>query len=218
MPNTSELVEAMEPKTLSFIISDLRTRQKKDTFKELLKTMDIQCRYFCRQSFAIWDVLLPSENLVKKLARDTITTNFFQLQPKYEGYRRIRITMCNILIKLNGDVLAAYLRAYGSVEEVLPVRSAAGTTHGDYMINMCLNWEGFQAITHINAYKDQNMMVVIKGRRALCWACKQIGHFARSCPQKTTNNCSNLGNLTKQVRSGAWRPSRQRRRVDPGNP
>ena len=54
------------------------------------------------------------------------------------------------------------------------------------IMNMCLNREGFQAIPHIIAYKDQNMMVVVEGRRPLYWACKQIGHFARSCPQKTT--------------------------------
>ena len=52
-----ELVEAVEPKTLSFIISDLRTRKlaglKKETFEELLKTAGVPCRYFCRQSFTM---------------------------------------------------------------------------------------------------------------------------------------------------------------------
>ena len=95
--------------------------------------------------------------------------------------------MWNVLIELNGVVLAAYLSDYGDAEEVLPARSAAGTGHGDYIINMCLNREGFQAISHIRTYKDQNMMVVVERRRSLCWAGKQLGHFARSCPQKTLN-------------------------------
>ena len=63
-------------------------------------------------------------------------------------------------------------RTYGGEEEVLPARSAAGTAHGDYIINMSLNREGFQAIPHILAYKDQNMMVVVEGWRLFCWACK----------------------------------------------
>ena len=107
-----ELVEAVEPKTLSFIISDLRTRRlaglKKETFEEFLKTAGVPCQYFCRWSFTMWDVLLLLEDLAKKLAGDTITTKFLQLWPEYKGHRRIRVTMYNILIELNGDVLAAY--------------------------------------------------------------------------------------------------------------
>ena len=49
------------------------------------------------------------------------------------------------------------------------------TVHGDYIINMCLNREGFLAII---SYKDQNMLVVVEGRRPICWACKQLGNFA----------------------------------------
>ena len=93
--------------------------------------------------------------------------------------------MCNIPIELNGDVFATYCGAYGGVEEVLPTRSVARKAHGD-CINMCLNREGFQAIPHIIAYEEQNMIVVVEDRGPFCWACKQIDHFARSCPQMTS--------------------------------
>ena len=76
--------------------------------------------------------------------------------------------MCNISNELKGDVLAANHSAYGGVEEVLSARSAAGTAHGDYIINMCQNSEGFQAIHHIIAYKDQNMIVVVERRKPFC--------------------------------------------------
>ena len=75
-----ELVDAVEPKTRSFVISNFRTRRlaglKKETFEELLKTAGVPSRYFCRRSFATWDFLLSSEDLAKKLAGDTITTKF----------------------------------------------------------------------------------------------------------------------------------------------
>ena len=35
---------------------------KKETFEELLKKAGIPCQYFCRKSFATWDVLLPTKN------------------------------------------------------------------------------------------------------------------------------------------------------------
>ena len=74
--------------------------------------------------------------------------------------------MCGAPIQLNGNVLAAYLSKYGEVDEVTLVRSPAGTVHSDYIINMCLNQEGVQAIPHIIKFKDQNMMVIVKGRRS----------------------------------------------------
>ena len=38
------------------------------------------------------------------------------------------------------------------------------TAHGDYIINMCLNREGFQAIPHIIKFKDQNMIAIVEDR------------------------------------------------------
>ena len=70
--------------------------------------------------------------------------------------------MCKIPVQLNGDVLAAYLSAYGSVEEMAPVKAADGTAYADYHLNVCLNREGFQFIPHILHYKDQQMMVVVE--------------------------------------------------------
>ena len=51
--------------------------------------------------------------------------------------------------------------------------------HGDYILNVWLDREGFQAIPHIITYKDQQMMVVVEGKRLLCWSSKQLGHLAR---------------------------------------
>ena len=45
--------------------------------------------------------------------------------------------------------------------------------------------------TYIIRFKDQQMMVVVEGKRPLNWACKQVGHLARACPQKTPGAPSN---------------------------
>ena len=113
-----ELVEAVEPKTLSFVVTDIKTKRlagfKKETFEDLLKTANIPGKYFCRRSFATWDVLLPSEEVAKSLAGGNITTRFFRLQPEYRGKRRIRVTVCNAVEWWRPRRLSKYIRRRGT--------------------------------------------------------------------------------------------------------
>ena len=185
-----ELIKEVQPKTISFVVADLRTWKlagiKKDTFEELLRAADIPAKYYCRRSFATWDVLLPSEEQAAKLAGGNITSKYFRLQPEYMGRRRIKITVCNVPIALNEEVLAAYLIKYGNIEGIDKAKSTNGTVHGDYVFTMCLDRGGFTAIPHVIEYEDRAMTVVVEGRKPQCWNCKQLGHFSKSCPQKTT--------------------------------
>ena len=60
----SEIIEKLEPRFLSRVVSDLKTRRlvalKKEAFEDLLRKAGVPCQYFCRRSFATWDVLLPT--------------------------------------------------------------------------------------------------------------------------------------------------------------
>ena len=183
-----ELVEQVKPKTVSFVITDLKTRRlagiKKETFEELLKGAGIPAKYYCRCSFATWDVLLPSQELAAKLAGESINSKFFRLQPEYMGRRRIRVTVCNVPIELNEEVLAAYLCKHGDIENIIKAKSSTGTAHGDYVFTMCLDRGGFGTIPHTIENETQVMTVVVEGRKPQCWNCKQLGHFFKSCPQK----------------------------------
>ena len=101
-------------KDFSFIITDLRTRRlaglKKETFEEVLKTAGIPCRYYCLRSFATLNVLLRSEELATKLAGSKVSMKYLWLPTEYKGKRRIRMTVSNVPIELNGDVLALLLQ------------------------------------------------------------------------------------------------------------
>ena len=146
-----ELITIVENKTLSFIVTDIKTRRlagiRKETFKELLRVAGIPAKYFCRRSFATWDVLLPLEELAVKLASSTITSKHFWLQPEYMGRRRVKVTVCNVPIQLSADVIAAYLTEYGNVENVIKAKSTSGTAYGDHVpkqdgvpIDSTYNW------------------------------------------------------------------------------
>ena len=157
------------------MVTDLGTRRlaglKKEAFDELLKTAGSPGKYFYRRSFATWDVLLPSEEIAKKLAAHNITTKYFQLQPEYRGKRRINVTVCNVSMELNGDVIAAYLSSYGGVEDYTQITSAHGTAYGDFTFTMVLDRGGFNAIPHTISYKDTTMTIIVEGRKPLCWNC-----------------------------------------------
>ena len=155
-----ELVEKLTPRILSLVVSDVKTKRlvglKKETFEELLRKAGIPCQYFCRKSFATWDVLLPTEDQAAKLAANNITTKYFRLQPEYRGTRRLRVTICNVPAHITGEVLAAYLSSYGQVEEFNLLRSPAGTAYGDYAFQLCLTRDGFKAIPEILISGDRH--------------------------------------------------------------
>ena len=136
-----EIVKQLEPRILSLVISDIKTKRlvglKKESFKEILRKAGIPCQYFRRRSFATWDVLLPTEEQAAKAAANNITMKHFRLQPEYKGTCRLRVTVCNVLAYITGEVLAAYLSAFGKVEEINLLRSPAGTAYGDYTFRLC---------------------------------------------------------------------------------
>ena len=186
-----EIVEKITPRVLSLVVSDLKTKRlvglNKDIFEELLRKAGIPCQYFCRKSFVTWDVLLPSEEQAAKAAGSDIITKNFRLQPEYKGTRRLRVTVCNVPAIITGEVLAAYLSAYGQVEEFNLLRSPAGTAYGDYAFRLCLTRDGFKAIPETLVCGDRQMIVMVEGRRPRCWGCKQIGHIAKFCPPRPEN-------------------------------
>ena len=152
-----------------------------------MRKAGIPCQYFCRKGFATWDVLLPTEEQAAKAAANNIVTKHFRLQLEFKGTRRLRVTVSNVPAYITGEVLAAYLSAYGQVAEFNLLRSPAKTAYGDYAFRLCLTKDGFKVIPETLINGDRQIMVMVEGRCPMCWACKQIGHIAKFCPQKSEN-------------------------------
>ena len=189
-----EIIEKLEPRILSLVVTDLKTIRlvglKKEGFEDLLRKAGVPCQNFCRRSFATWDVLLPSKEQAAKAASRTISTKFFRLQPEYMGIRRVRVTVCNVPVFITGEVLVAFLSKFGRVEESNLLRSAARTAYGDHVFRLCLVREGFQAIPEVIIRRERQMMVVVEERRPRCWSCKQLGHISKFCPPKNPPNAA----------------------------
>ena len=47
------------------------------------------------------------------------------------------------------------------------------------------------------------MTVVVEGRKPQCWNCKQLGHFSKSCPQKTTTKTITTNTTTTAATTAA---------------
>ena len=168
-----EITDKITPRVLSLVVSDLKTKRlvelTKEIFEELLRKAGIPCQYFCRKSFATWDVLLPTEKQAAKTAETDIITKHFRLQPEYKGTCRLHVTVYNVPAIITGEVLAAYLSAYGHIKEFNLLRSPAGTAYGDYAFWLCLTRDGFKAIPETLICGDRQMMVMVEGRRPRCW-------------------------------------------------
>ena len=182
-----EIAKNIELRILSLVVTDLKTKRvtglKKEAFKEL-QTAGIPYQYFSRRNYVTWDILLPTVEQVARTATTNIMTKYFHLQLENMGTRRFRVTICNVLVFLTGEVLASFQSAYGRVEEVFQLRSANGTAFGDYTFKICLTREGFQAIPESIISWDKQMMVIVEDRTLHCWNCKQFGHIDKFCPQK----------------------------------
>ena len=98
-------------------------------------------------------------------------TKFSRLQPEYMGTRRVRVTVCNVPTFFTGEILALFLSAFGRVEDVLQLWSAAGTANGDYVFQICL--------TSHPRYHNQPGKINDGGVRG-----KQIDHLTKACPLK----------------------------------
>ena len=92
--------------------------------------------------------LAAFEELAVKLAASNVSTKYIRLQLQFKRRRQIKVTVYNVPLQLND-----YLSTYGSVQEVTQIKSADGTAHGDYVLNTCMDKEGFKAITQILTYK-----------------------------------------------------------------
>ena len=206
-----EIADKIAPRVLSLVVSDLKTKRlvglTKEVFEDLIRKAGIPCQYFCRKSFATWDVLLPTEKQAAKVAESDVITKNFRLQPEYKGARRLRVTVCNVPAIITGEVLAAFLSAYGHVEEFNLLRSPAGTAYGDYAFRLCLTRDGFKAIPETLICGDRQMMVMVEGRRPRCWGCKQIGHIAKFCPQRPENKASTSTTTTTTTTKDAAAPT-----------
>ena len=103
------------------------------------------------------------------------------------GTRRIRVTVCNFLEFITGEVLASFLSAYGRVKKINLLRSTARTAYGDYTFRLCLTREVFQAIPETIISRERQKMVVVEGTRPRYWDCKQLGLIAKFCPPLQTS-------------------------------
>ena len=124
-----ELVGAVGPGTLSFVVADIGTGRLagigRETFEDLLGAAGVPGRCFCRKGFAAWGVLLPSEEVARGLAGCGIAARFFRLQPECRGGGGVRVAVCSVSVQLGGGVLTAYLGVCGGVERVAQVAACS---------------------------------------------------------------------------------------------
>lgn len=102
-----------------------------------------------------------------------------QLQTKYMGAHRTRITIHGLLLNLNKDHMGAFFVLYGQVEEVAHILCVPS---GDFSVQVILDRTKLQEIPDILVCRGKRIFVVVEGRRPHCWLCGTVGHLAKMCP------------------------------------
>ena len=194
------------------MVTDIKTRRlagiRKETYEDLLKAAGIPAKYYCKRSFATWDILLPNEELATNLARGNITSKYFRLQPEYMG-RKIKNHRVQYPYPIErggvGRIPKRLWRHWRGGKDKVGKRDRARWLHFHQVPGQ---WRVFMAIPHTLDYESQVMTVVGEGRKPQCWNCKQLGHFSKSCRQKTTKTTTTT---TTTIAAAAVTPKTQQK-------
>ena len=187
-----EVWKKLEPRVLSLVATDRNTKRltgaKREDVVELLLANGIPAKYICRRSFGTWDILLPTEEEAKKLAKEIVYHKQLRMQPEYRGRRKTNITIYNVPVDLSTEYLAAFLSKYGDVEAMSPSYERGSIQTGDYLFLLNLNLEGFKAIPDRIEFRGLQITIQVEGRKPHCWVCRKQGHIAKDCPARAPAN------------------------------
>lgn len=143
------LMEMANTPTISLLTMDLKMCKliavNRDVIEEVLKILQISAKILARQSNAMWDILLATEDAAKSLAGCVLTTKIVRLQTGYLGTRKSKVTLHRIPLFISEDHLGFSFSQFG---EVLPIRSKAGIATGDVEILITLNRKQFMKISN----------------------------------------------------------------------
>lgn len=146
--------------------------------KEPPKCLIIGTKVLARRCNAMWDILLMTEDALKALAGNILTTKSVRLQTEYMGTRKTNVTFHGASLYIGEDLLGFYFAKFREVAVVLSVKSKAGIATGDFEIMLTLTRNNFIDITNILTCSGRPIYVDVEGRRPLCCFCRAAENLA----------------------------------------
>lgn len=95
-------MEAINTRTIYLLTTDVKTRKligvSRDLMEESLMSFNIGAKVLTHRSNDMWDLLLVTEEAVKSLTGNILTTKSVRLQTEYTGTQKTRITLHGVLM------------------------------------------------------------------------------------------------------------------------
>lgn len=103
----------------------------------------------------MWDILLTTEDAVKSLAGNILTTKSVRLQTEYMGIRK------TVALYITADHLRFSFAKFGEVADVWFVKSKADIATGDFEIMATLSGKNFMDIPNVLICAGRPICVVV---------------------------------------------------------
>ena len=180
-------LKSIEKKMVSIFVIDRKinkiVRSTKDIVMKSLAGMGIKIEQIIKgNGFAMWDILLASEEECLALTKRDLHTKDHILRVVYLGRRRTRVTVFEVPRYVNGETVGAFLLTYGDIVGVSP-----DYRRGEWRFELMLDIEAFNSIPNCMDIGDKRQVpIIVSGRKPVCWMCGQSGHLAAICKGKKT--------------------------------
>ena len=182
--NLSEVRQDQQKRTVSIFVVDKRTRRivksTKDMVLKSLASLGVKVSaIIAGTSYAMWDVLLPTNEDAVALTRTTLETKEHFLRVEYLGRRRTTVTLYDVPWFLRDENMAAYMLQYGSI-----VGASHDVTRGEWRFDVMMDSETFYSVPNFLDLGGRKITIIVAGRKPSCWLCSQVGHLSANCPGK----------------------------------
>lgn len=87
-----------------------------------------------KRSYAVWNILLATEEEAKQLAGIIIMAKAVRLQTEYMATQKITVTVNGVPADITEDWLRAFFAKYGQVRDVSPIINKVGIVITDCLL------------------------------------------------------------------------------------
>lgn len=114
-----------------------------------------------KRSYAIWNILLATEEEARQLAGSIIMAKVVRLQTEYIATQKITVTVYGVPADITEDLLGSFFAKYGQVGDVSPIINKVGIATTNFVLQVTMSPKNFMDIPDILICRDKRKLLVM---------------------------------------------------------